>query len=357
MAKVIKGNIVLDNGLTTEASLPVIISASRATDIPAFYADWFFYRLEKGYSVWKNPFNGKKDYYIGYDNTRFIVFWSKNPYNLIKHLDKLKQRGINCYIQFTLNDYVNEELEKAVPSVEFRIETFKTLVNKLGKGHVVWRFDPLIITDKISINDLLNKIEYIGDRLKGYTEKLVFSFADILSYSRVQKNLEKAGVNYIDWTEELMDNFAFRLSELNKKWNFQLATCGEKINLSKYGIVKNKCIDDDLIIKLASNDKKLMDYLGVDIINSQYSNDLFSSISIPEDALNLGHGKYAVKRKKNKATGQREFCQCVESKDIGEYNTCPHMCEYCYANSSKEQAKENFRRHLSNSKAENITGL
>ena len=96
MAKNNKEIIVLDNDKRVEATLPIIISASRATDLPAFYADWFFYRLEKGYSVWKNPFNGKKDYYIGYQNVRFIVFWSKNPYNLIKHLDKLKQREINC---------------------------------------------------------------------------------------------------------------------------------------------------------------------------------------------------------------------------------------------------------------------
>lgn len=356
MAKNVKGNIVLDNGLIVEASLPVIISASRATDIPAFYADWFFYRLEKGYSVWKNPFNGV-NHYVGYRDTRFIVFWSKNPYNLIKHLNKLKHKGINCYIQFTLNDYVEEGLEKAVPSVDFRIDTFKKLVDTLGLGHVVWRFDPLILTDKISSDDLLEKIEYIGDRLKGYTEKLVFSYADILSYSRVKKNLELNGINYIDWTDELMGDFAYRLSILNKKWNYQLSTCGEEIKLSKFGIKQNKCIDDDLIIRLAYDDKKLMEYLGVKIIDSRYSNDLFGRVSIPEGALNLGNGMYAVKSsKKVKAKGQREFCQCIESKDIGEYNTCPHMCEYCYANTSKEQARKNYMRHQLDSKTENIIG-
>ena len=187
--KISKEEIILDNGKKAIASFPVIVSASRSTDIPAFYADWFFHRLEKGYSSWKNPFNGV-DYYVAYRDTRFIVFWSKNPYNLIKHLDTLKQRNINCYIQFTLNDYVDEGLEGAVPSVDFRIATFKKLVDKLGLGHVVWRFDPLILTDKIDKDDLLRKIEYIGDSLKGYTEKLVFSYADILSYSRVKKNLE-----------------------------------------------------------------------------------------------------------------------------------------------------------------------
>jgi len=353
-----KEEITLDNGTHALASFPVIVSASRATDIPAFYADWFFNRLEKGYSSWKNPFNGVR-YYVAYRETRFVIFWSKNPYNLIKHLNKLKERNINCYVQFTLNDYIDEELEKGVPSVDFRIKTFKELVEKLGPGHVVWRFDPLILTDKISLNDLLRKIEYIGDRLKGYTEKLVFSFADILSYGRVKKNLEKSGVNYIDWTEDAMTEFAARLCKLNKeKWNYTLSTCGERIDFSKYRIEHNKCVDDELIIKLAHTDKRLMEYLGVKLVDTRSPIDLFTPIVIPEGAINVGNGIYAVKsQRKTKAAGQREFCQCIESKDIGEYNTCPHMCEYCYANTSKEQAKINWEKHKFNPSSENITGL
>ena len=173
-----KKTITTEKGELVEAQSPLIISASRSTDIPAFYADWFFYRLEKGYSAWTNPFNGVRSY-VSYTDTRFIVFWSKNPKPLLRHLDKLIEKNIGCYIQYTLNDYVDEHLETAVPSVDERIETFKNLVDKLGFGHVIWRFDPLILTDKISIDTLLDRIEYIGDRLKGYTEKLVFSFVDI----------------------------------------------------------------------------------------------------------------------------------------------------------------------------------
>lgn len=136
------------NGQTVKAQAPVIVSASRSTDIPAFYADWFFDRLSKGYSAWTNPFNGVKSY-ISYTNTRFIVFWSKNPSPLLPYLHILKERNIKCYIQYTLNDYENEKLEK-VPPLEYRIKTFKQLVEKLGKGSVVWRFDPMILTDDIS---------------------------------------------------------------------------------------------------------------------------------------------------------------------------------------------------------------
>ncbi|MBQ5477040.1 MAG: DUF1848 family protein, partial [Bacteroidaceae bacterium] len=158
MAQWKKDKIQRENGETVDAQFPVIVSASRSTDIPAFYADWFFHRLKIGYSAWRNPFNGVNSY-VSYKDTRFIVFWSKNPKPLLQHLDYLKERDINCYIQYTLNDYVAEGLERGVPSVEERIETFKTLVERLGKGRVVWRFDPLILTDKISIDDLLRKIE------------------------------------------------------------------------------------------------------------------------------------------------------------------------------------------------------
>lgn len=348
-----KETIQLENGLTAEAQAPEIISASRSTDIPAFYSDWFFHRMKVGYSAWTNPFNGVKSY-VSYKSTRFIVFWSKNPEPLLKHLDYLKERNIGCYIQFTLNDYVSEGLEKGVPSLEKRIETFKVLVEKLGKGRVIWRFDPLILTDKISIDDLLRKIENIADQLYGYAEKLVFSFTDIASYKKVKSNLEKNNVNYIEWTEAMMNDFAFRLSEMNKKWNFQLATCGEKLDIDKYGIKHNRCIDDDLMIRFAYNDKKLMDFLGVEIHN--VSNDLFGDANIPSDAMMLNATQYALKKKNNKDKGQRPACGCMVSKDIGEYNTCPHLCEYCYANASKEVAVRNWKQHKQNEFGETIKG-
>lgn len=175
---------IIVDGQSIKAQAPLIISASRSTDIPAFYADWFFHRLEKGYSAWTNPFNGVKSY-VSYDNTRFIVFWSKNPRPLLPYLHILKKRNIKCYIQYTLNDYEQEKLEK-VPSLTNRIETFKMLVEQLGKGSVIWRFDPMILTDDISVDDLLRKVQNIGDQLKDYTEKLIFSYADIAMYKKSQ---------------------------------------------------------------------------------------------------------------------------------------------------------------------------
>ena len=353
MAQWQKIKIQRENGEWVDAQAPVIISASRSTDIPAFYSDWFFHRLKVGYSAWTNPFNGVQSY-VSYANTRFIVFWSKNPEPLLAHLDYLQERNIHCYIQYTLNDYVSEGLEKGVPYLEKRIDTFKRLVDKLGVGRVIWRFDPLILTDKIGIDDLLSKIENIGNQLQGYAEKLVFSYADIAAYKKVKSNLEKNAVNYSEWTIPQMEEFASRLSEMNRKWGYKLATCGEKIDIDKYGIMHNRCVDDDLMIRFAYKDNALMDFLGVEV--KTVENSLFGSEPIPPQAIMLDDFHYVIKKKDNKDKGQRPACGCMVSKDIGEYNTCPHLCEYCYANASKETAYVNYKRHEENRFGETITG-
>ena len=268
--------------------------------------------------------------------------------------------GIFCYVKYTLNDYEAEKLEKGVRPLAERIETFKLLVEKLGKGAVIWRFDPLILTETIGVDDLLRKVEFIGDSLLGYTEKLVFSFADIVSYRKVRTNLEKNNVPYKDWDESTMLEFASKLSELNKKWNYELATCGEKIDIERFGIKHNHCVDDRLIVRLGYSSPELMKFLNAEIVRKQSAQlDLFEkeeSFIIPKDAIFLDDGRYAIITKNNKDKGQREFCGCMKSKDIGEYNTCPHLCEYCYANASKDVAKMNYSTHCRNKKADTITG-
>lgn len=332
-----------EDGVIVPMQAPLIISASRSTDIPAFYADWFFHRLQKGYSAWTNPFNGVRSY-VSYENTRFIVFWSKNPRPLLPYLPILEERGIRCYIQYTLNDYQQEGLEK-VPSLAERIETFKLLVGRLGKGAVIWRFDPLMLTDDITMDSLLRKVQHIGDQLKGFTEKLVFSYADIAIYKKVRRNLEASGIPYHEWETHQMEEFAKRLSEMNIRqgWNFQLATCGENIDIAKYGIRHNRCVDGDLITRLAWDDKVLMDFMKVRIEDVP-APTLFGGPELPEGAVLLPHNRYFVSTHR-KDPGQRQFCECMVSKDIGEYNTCPHLCEYCYANTTKQQALQNWKRH------------
>lgn len=252
-----------------------------------------------------------------------------------------------------MNDYEDEGLEKGVPPLSERIETFKELTRILGVGHVVWRFDPFVLTDKIKVSDLLRKIEYIGDQLKGYTEKLVFSFADITEYKKVKSNLELNHINYEVFTDATMHEMASGLAELNKKWGYTLATCGEKIPLEQYGIEHNHCVDDTLIARIANNDSVLMKFLGIDVV-SHFGKD-FGTI-IPEGAIELSDTMYLYKKKNNRDKGQRQFCGCIVSKDIGQYNTCPHLCEYCYANSTKATAVRNWNKHKLDPSNENILG-
>jgi len=334
-----KINITKQDGEVVEAQAPIIISASRSTDISAFYSDWFVQRIKAGYVKWKNPFNGVP-LYVSFNKARLIIFWSKNPKPMMKHLDYLDEKINNYYFQYTLNDYDFEKLEPNVPKVQSRIETFIELSESIGKGKVIWRFDPLILTDKIGIDELLKKVENIGNQLKDYTEKMVFSFADIKLYKKVHSNLRKNAINYQEFNEGRMNEFATGLQQLNKTWKFEIGTCAEKIPLEKYGIIHNKCVDDDLMIKLFPHDKTLMDFLGVKITPP----DIFN----PKGSIE--------KKKNNKDKGQREFCGCIFSKDIGEYNTCPHLCEYCYANASKEIALANWQQHKQNPNNEMIKG-
>ncbi len=334
-----KAEIVNEQGEKVFAQTPVIVSASRSTDIPTFYADWFVERWKAGYVKWKNPFNGTP-LYVSFRETRAVVFWTKNPKPMFKHLDFLDEQVKNYYFQFTLNDYDREGYEGKVPRVESRINTFKELSNSIGKDRVVWRFDPLMLTKEIDVKELIKRLEYIGDQIHNYTSKLVFSFADISIYKKVETNLQKENIEYIEFNQNTMIEFAQGLKKLNEKWNLELATCAEKFDLNKYGIMHNKCVDDDLMIKLFHHDKELMKFLGVEFVEPT----LFEPTAGIE------------KTKKMKDKGQREACGCIMSKDIGEYNTCPHECVYCYANTSKEIAIQNYKSHTANPISETITG-
>ncbi|MDR2917062.1 MAG: DUF1848 domain-containing protein [Tannerella sp.] len=173
-----KIQIQQSNGEFVDAQAPEIISVSRSTDIPAFYSDWFMDRQKEGYVKWKNPFNGVP-LYVSFRDARLFIFWSKNPKPMLKH------------------------------------------------------FDPLILTDEIGVERLLRKVERIGNQLKDYTDKFVFSFADIKVYKKVQNNLRKNSIAYQEFNERTMTEFTEGLHKLNENWKFELATCAEKIPLEK----------------------------------------------------------------------------------------------------------------------------
>lgn len=330
-----KEEIILADGEKEKAQMPVIVSASRSTDIPAFYPDWFMERLKIGYLRWRNPFNPKDPLLVSFKKTRLIVFWSKNPALLIPHLDELEKIVPNYYFQYTLNDYDAERIEPRVPPLKQRIETFVRLSERLGRDRVVWRFDPLMLTDTLNVKGLLEKIERVGDCISEYAGRFVFSFIDIDVYKRkVAGNLAAGGISAREFSGEEMLELADGVGRLVKAWGIPAGTCAEDLPLEQFGIEHNRCVDDRLMIKCFSHDSVLMNHIGAE-------QDMFGEW-------------HFVKSKKD--SGQRKACGCIGSKDIGEYNTCPHLCHYCYANTNNSEALANWKRHQTCPHAETITG-
>lgn len=264
----------------------MILSVSRRTDIPAFYSEWFYQRIQEGFACVKNPMNAHQISKINLSPkvVDCIVFWTKNAAPMMKRLDELKE--YDYYFQFTINDYGNE-VEPHVPELSSRLETFLQLSEKLGRARVIWRYDPILFSDKYTLEYHLKSFEKIASALGKYTEKCVFSFVDIYP-SKNRSNLKR--LNIRQPSPEELDNFVKELSCIGKSNDLVLATCAEKVDLAGYGIEHNSCIDRELIEHITG---------------------------VP---LDVG------------SDGQREHCRCVKCDDIGSYDTCPHGCIYCYAN-------------------------
>jgi hypothetical protein len=311
-----------------EAIAPLIVSASRSTDIPAFYGDWFMERLRKGYAKWINPWNGAPTY-VSLGNARVFVFWSKNPRPFLPHLAELARLGSRYLVLFTLNNYENEGLEPNIPSLEERISTFQAASRLAGRGRVAWRWDPLLLSGSLGVEGLLDRIGLVGDAIAPFTEHMIISFIDIAKYPKVARNLSNrgfGGVREFSVAEE--DEFAAGLCELNSTWNLGITACGEKRDLSRYGIGPGQCISYDLMAREFGDDPVLMQFLGE-----------------PDPAAPAKKGALLQMPAHLKDPGQRRACGCVVSKDIGQYGTCPHLCAYCYANTSPGRVEERYRAH------------
>ena len=316
------------------AIAPLIISASRSTDIPAFYGDWFMARLAAGYLQWKSPFGGLP-VYISFAKARVFIFWSKNPVPFFSHLDTLDRLGYRYCFLFTLNDYENEGLEPRVPRLEERIEAFIRLSRRIGKGRIAWRFDPLVLSDGITVKDLLKKIRPIGDQIHECTQRLIFSFVDIAKYSKVRRNLQKQGFFGIrEFSDDEITEFCEGLASLNRKWGLTISACGERRDLSEFGIGKGQCISFDMMSQEFRDDRNLMEFL--------YHADL-QSLS--------GSTTAADPERRLKDPGQRNTCRCMVSKDIGQYSTCMHLRAYCYANTSYADVKRRYLRYCADTES------
>lgn len=272
----------------------MIISASRRTDIPALYPEWFVNRLKEGEVLVPNPYNRKKVSRIRLspDTVDCIVFWTKNPQPLLPYLKEIDRMEYEYCFQMTVTDY-EEDMEGQVPSTAESMATFLLLSERLGRGRIDWRFDPVLLTEKYSIPYHLEQFEMMCEWMHKATTRCIISFVD-----------DYKGSTYLEPEQEEIEKLAEGLSKIAGKYSLPLYTCAEKIDLSGYGIRHGACIDKE----------KLHELIG-------YKLDL------------------------KKDPGQRKECRCAESVDIGMYDTCIHGCRYCYATANMESAQKKYEQH------------
>lgn len=290
----------------------MIISASRRTDIPAFFSNWFMNRIREGYCYTVNPFNKNQITKVPLkpEQVDVIIFWTKNPNPLIKHLKELDEIGYRYYFQYTLTPY-SKYFEPHTPALEKRVETFINLSERIGKDRVIWRYDPIIFTNVTDYEYHYTNFTELADILADYTKRTVISIVDDYRGARGRLNeLQKIGIKMLD---KPMEDSRFKelikgISSYAKGRGLEVYSCAEAIDLGNEGVLPGKCID------------------------AQYIKEIFN---------------IDVKGVKDK--GQRKECGCVESKDIGIYDTCLHFCKYCYANRSDSLVLKNLKDHKINS--------
>ena len=284
----------------------VIISASRRTDIPAFYAEWFINRIRAGFCTVPNPVNPHRISNVSLDpnDVDVIVFWTRDPKPLIKRLAELDRRGFRYYFQYTI--LANPRtIDPKSPPTQRSIETLRSLADQIGPDRVIWRYDPIIITNQSPSHRHLEKISYIASALRGYTKRLVISLLDTYHHTEGRmRSLEKKGLRVSFLDGERFPCFIKSIVEIAKANRMEIFSCAEESGLDRLGVASGKCIDDRLIEKVF---------------------------------------KIMVTHKKD--PHQRPACGCVMSKDIGMYDTCPFHCVYCYATKNIVSVKRNLLKH------------
>ncbi len=278
----------------------MIISASRRTDIPSYYSEWFFNRIREGFVYVRNPvnFHSISKVPLSPDAVDGIVFWTKNPAPMLDRLDELKDYPY--YFQFTLTAY-DSDVELHLPDKEdVLIPAFQRLADKIGLERVIWRYDPILINQKYTNDYHVEYFEKFARRLQGYTGKCTISFIDL--YRNTVRNAD--GLELSEISAFCQQELAKALSDIARRYGLQIDACAEPADFSQYGIGRARCIDDRLLQRISG---------------------------------------YPLKIEKDK--NQRLECGCVSSVDIGMYNTCKNGCLYCYANYNEKLVQSHWLAH------------
>ncbi len=273
----------------------MILMVSGRTDIPAFYSEWFMNRIHEGFIDVRNPFYPKLVNRIMMEDVDLFFFCTKNPIPIV---DKLKEINKPIYFHVTLTPY-KKDIEPNVPDKTKVIEAIKKISKQIGKENIVVRFDPIFINDKYTVDYHIKAFERICTLLDGYIDRILISFID--DYKNVRKNLET--LKYRELTEDDYEKIGINFSKIGDEHHMYVHTCFEERDLTEYGFVKEDCLSKELAYKLT--------------------------------------GKKFPKWHARKGN----LCNCVKMTDIGVYNTCKHMCKYCYANFDETKVKENNLKH------------
>lgn len=278
----------------------MILNVSGRTDIVAFYTPWFMKRYEEGFVDVRNPFFQRQVSRIYFEDIDAIVFCTKNPIPIVKHIKKIDKPIV---FQITLTPY-DKEIEPNVPPKGQIIRAIQTLSKHLGKENIYVRYDPIFISEKYSIEYHTKMFARMCTLLDGYTSHIIVSFLD--NYKNVERNLNVLHPKVI--TEEGYKEIGTSFSRSAKKHNMTVQTCAEEHNLVEYGFRKEDCISPTLAYKLT------------------------------------GKTNFKYWKARNRNT-----CKCVEMVDIGVYNSCKHFCKYCYANYDENKVQDTYKNHNINS--------
>lgn len=286
-----------------------IISASRRTDIPAFHSKWFMQRIRAGYVRVMSPFSSRVyTASLRLENVIAIVFWTKNGQPLVRYLPELKDRGYPMYFLYTINNYP-KVLEPDIPNLRLTIKSVEKIRSLLGPGVMRWRYDPVVITSEFSINDSLKNFDRLCSVMKSYTDRCIFSFCDY--YKKTIRKMTGIGLDFSIPNKEDALGVALEMAAIANSHGIALVSCAHDYP-GQDSITRGQCIDRSLISTL---------------IQSQEAIDALLRL---------------------KPARSRQDCGCLESFDIGAYNTCYHGCVYCYATTNPRICHEKFCSSVDN---------
>ena len=276
----------------------MIINTGGRTDTVQYYAKWLLRRFSEGYALTRNPLFPSKisRYELTPDKVDCVVFCSKNYQPILPYLHEITDR-FNTYFHYTITAY-GQDIEPGVPSIEESLQTLIKLSKQVGRQRIAWRYDPVLLTEKYTISRHVETFERMARILAPHIDRCIFSFVEM--YKKLETNMPELR----PLSEEDKDTLAHGLGTLAKQYGIFIQTCGTNGDFARYGIHASGCMTLDILGK---------------------ANGIVFK--------NLKH------------KGMRQGCHCIESRDIGAYNTCLNGCKYCYANTKSHKARENYRLH------------